>query len=175
MRFLTSEECVAWCQARGYATTQHPGYAVPTPCDPSGFELVAFIPPVDSGQKVYFGRELFSLLEPASEYLVWLGEWGVWPSSQHLPLVTTLRLAHGERRPLIEAPGFLATPPELDDALSFFLVALLFVWDCHVFSTSGQEALFVSHDENGWFGARSDFKVARVRSTLSGLLNASSA
>ena len=175
MRFLTAEECVAWCDARDYATVHHPGYLIPTPCDPIGFGFAAYAPPVDSGVKVYLCRELFAKLEPAPEYLVWLGSWSVWPSSQHFPLVSALRRAHGEQRPLIEAPGFLAARAELDDALTYFIVAMLFVWDCHVFSASGQEALFVSHDEVGWFASRDEFKVARVRQHLSEMAEANSA
>src|SRR5207249_780691 len=107
-----------------------------------------------SGAKVSFARSIFDLIDPAPEVLLWLGEWSVWPSNQHLPLVTRWRPGFGEVRPLIEAPGQLAEPPDLDDAVSILTVALLFVWDCHVITGSGRDALYVSHDEYGWFASR---------------------
>jgi hypothetical protein len=116
--------------------------------------LVEFAPPADSGRKVAFARFLQSLLDPAPELLYWLGDWAVWPSSQHMPLFNRFRQALGERRPLIEAPGQLLTPDELDDATSILIVSLQFVWDCHVLTASGRDAIFVSHDEYGWFATR---------------------
>jgi hypothetical protein len=175
MRFLSPHECVEWCGLRAYPTTQHPGYSQPTASDSTNLVTAAFALPEDSGRKVALGRLLFSLLEPADEYLLWLGEWGVWESSQHMPLVSRLRQAHGEIRPLIEAPGLLFTPAESDDALSFLVVALLFIWDCHVFSSSGAEALHVSHDEHGWYGSRTEFRTARAEHHLSAFVSAGSA
>ncbi len=71
-----------------------------------------------------------------------------------MPLFTRFRQALGERRPLIEAPGHLVTPAEADDGLSILIVSLQFVWDCHILTASGRDAIFVSHDEFGWFASR---------------------
>jgi hypothetical protein len=120
------------------------------------FHLVEFTPPVDSGRKVAFARFLQSLLDPAPELLYWLGDWSVWPSSQHMPLFSRFRQALGEHRPLIETPGHLLTPDEADDATSILIVSLQFVWDCHVFTSSGRDVVFVSHDEYGWFASRDE-------------------
>jgi hypothetical protein len=71
-----------------------------------------------------------------------------------MPLFTRFREAFGERRPLIEAPGHLVTAGESDDAISIIGVSLLFLWNCHVLSDSGRDAVFTSHDEFGWFATR---------------------
>jgi hypothetical protein len=111
---------------------------------------------MDSGRKVAFARFLFSLLDTAPELLVWVGDWAVWPSCQHMPLFTRFRQAFGEVRPLIEAPGHLLNPSELDDAVSIFIVSFAFLWNCHLLTSSGRDAVFISHDEYGWFASRDE-------------------
>jgi hypothetical protein len=127
---------------------------------------VEFQLPKDSGRKVWLSRFLYSFLDPSPELLIWLGEWGVWSSSEHMPLMTRLRQAIGEPRALIETPGHLVTPEEVDDGISLLVVALLFAWDCHVITASGRDVIFVSHDEHGWFGSRD----AGVADLISGQL-----
>jgi len=156
MRCLTYSECAEWCSPRGYSTRHIEGYVVGPHVDLQAppFHFAEFTLPVDSGRKVAFARFLYSLLDPAPELLVWLGDWAVWQSSNHMPLFTRFRQALGERRPLIEAPGHLVTPAEADDGLSILIVSLQFVWDCHLLTASGRDAVFVSHDEFGWFASR---------------------
>jgi hypothetical protein len=87
---------------------------------------------VDSGKKVWLARFLYALVPPSPELPIWLGDWAVWPSSQHMPLFTRFREAFGEKRPWIDAPGHLLKPEEANDAISIISVALLFFWDCHL-------------------------------------------
>jgi hypothetical protein len=67
-----------------------------------------------------------------------------------MPLFTRLREALNESRPLLEAPGQLVKADDFDDALSVLVLALLFGWDCHVFSAAPGAVFFCSHD--GWDG-----------------------
>jgi hypothetical protein len=97
---------------------------------------------------------IYSLIEPSPELLLWVDDWAVWPSVQHMPLFSRFRQAFGETRPLIEAPGHLVLPNEADDAISIITMPLLFLWDCHVLTASGREAVYVSHDAYGWFASR---------------------
>jgi hypothetical protein len=167
MKFLTSTECAVWAGERGLPTRDYYGRGHLRPvAEPAGLTRVEFKLPKDSGRKVWLARFLYSFLDPSPELLIWLGEWGVWSSSEHIPLVTRLRQALGEPRPLIEAPGHLVTPDEVDDGISLLVVALQFVWDCHVITASGRDVIFVSHDELGWFGSRD----ARLADLISGQL-----
>jgi hypothetical protein len=127
------------------------------------FHSVDFTIPTDSGRKVAFGRFLYSLVDPSPEVLFWLGDWSVWPSSQHMPLYTRFRQAFGESRPLIDAPGHLLTPDDADDAVSILVVSLQFVWNCHILTSLGRDAVFVSHDEFGWFASRDETVAESVR------------
>ena len=163
MRLLSYSQCAEWCSQRGFPTRKIEGYiAGPDPdLQSPEFHFVKFTRPVDSGRKIWLARFLYSLLEPSSELLIWLGDWAVWPSSQHMPLFTRFREAFGEKRPLIEAPGHLLTPEEADDAISIISVSLLFMWNCHILSDTGRDAVFISHDEFGWFATR-DLSVAET-------------
>jgi hypothetical protein len=83
-----------------------------------------------------------------------------------MPLFARLRQALGESRPLIEAPGHLLTPDEADDAVSILVVSLQFVWNCHILTSSGRDAVFVSHDDIGWFASRDESVAVSVRKKL---------
>jgi hypothetical protein len=86
MRCLTYTECAEWHSRRSYPMRHIEGCVVGPHLDLQSppFHLVEFTPPNDSGQKVAFARFLHSLLNPAPELLFWLGDWAVWPSSQHM-------------------------------------------------------------------------------------------
>lgn len=175
MRFLTYSECAEWCTQYGFPIRRVEGcVAGPDPdLQSPPFHFVKFLPPIDTGRKVGLARILYSLLEPSPGLLIWLGDWNVWPSSQHMPLFTRFREAFGEPRPLIEVPGHVVTPQEVDDAVSIISVSLLFLWDCHVLSASGREAVFLSHDEYGWFASRDASVAESVRQRLEEALSAS--
>src|SRR5260221_242453 len=153
MQILTYAQCAAWCSQRGFPTRQILGHIVgPDPdLQSPEFYFVTFTLPPDSGRKVSLAHFLYSLLDPSPELLIHLGDWAVWPSSQHMPLFTRFREAFGEKRLLIEAPGHVLTADEADDAVSIISVSMLFFWNCHILSASGRDAIFVSHDEYGWF------------------------
>jgi hypothetical protein len=40
--------------------------------------------------------------------MLWVTDWSVWPSFEHMPLATFVRRGLGESRSMQEAPGFLA-------------------------------------------------------------------
>ncbi len=175
MRFLTYSQCAEWCSERQFPTRQIEGYIVgPDPQIQSpDFHVLKFNPPVDSGRKVWLARFLYSLLQPSPELLIWVGDWDVWPSSQHMPLFTRFREAFGEKRPVIDAPGHLLTAEEEDDAVSIMSVSLLFFWNWHVLSGSGRDAVFTSHDEFGWFASRDPGVTATAREKIVTALQAS--
>jgi hypothetical protein len=104
------------------------------------------------GERVVRARAVMEWLRSGGEMLLWLGDWAVWPSMQHEPLFTRFREAFGEHRPLIDAPGHLIAPDEIDDGISVLTTALWFLWDCHVFSARRGPMFVCSHDEwNSFF------------------------
>jgi hypothetical protein len=132
MKFLTYRECADWCAQHGFPTRQFEGHVVGPDLDLKSqpFHFADFPHPANSGQKVRLARFLYSLVQESPELLIWISDWDIWPSSQHLPLFTRFRQAFGEQRPLNEAPGHLVTPDEADDAVSIISISLLFIWNC---------------------------------------------
>jgi hypothetical protein len=88
-------------------------------------------------------------------------------------LFIRFRETFGEERPLIKAPGHILNPEEKDDAISIISVSLIFMWNCHILSASGRDAVFTSHDEFGWFASRDAPIVKSVEGRLRGAIGQS--
>jgi len=164
MRGLTYEECARWCSAHGYPVTE--GRGSPAPAARKSYRRIDLAYPADSGRKVELARAVVRWMVASGDLLIWIADWAVWPSSQHMPLFTRFREAFGEDRPLIEAPGHLINKEQADDATSILAVALLFVWDCHVFTATRGPVFFCSHDEVCSFLVPSDADIRLVSDTF---------
>jgi hypothetical protein len=165
MRCLSYVECAEWCERHGYAVIERDHYGRPAPGIEEHFELFQLHYPLDSRDKVRLAHDVVEWSQSRTELLLWIGEWGVFPRSEHMPLFTRFRAAIGESRPLIEAPGCLVGPEDVNDAISVLSIALFFFWDCHVFSSGFGPVFHCSHDEwNGFFLPRGydDGKVANA-------------
>jgi len=92
----------------------------------------------------------------------------VWPSGEHMPILTKWRAALGEGRALIEARGHLVEPGEEEDGLSVLVMACLFLWDCWIFTETGFVAM-ISHDEFGFVLEHRDREQSDVRAQLTRL------
>lgn len=147
MKCLTETECLRWIHASGvqgeFSTALDLLSALPN----LGLDSMNFALPRDPGRRVALARAIFWQSKYRASVLVWLRNWMVWPSSGHLPLVLRLRQALGCNKLLEDAPGNLLETNELEDALSLFIVALEFSWDCFVADAELRLICFASHDE----------------------------
>jgi hypothetical protein len=146
MRFLRTDQCADWCQGHGYQLpSQLGGHRSPESHAQHEFAL-----PADAGQRVALCRLLWNLADsgPVTDRLLWINEWGVWPSSEHLPLFMRWRAGFGERRSLADAGGQLIQQGDDDDGLSVLIMACLFLWGCWMYSEQGM-IVALSHDEGG--------------------------
>jgi hypothetical protein len=150
VRFLSHNESAAWCRKHVYPVNEGNCYGHALPQVRDNFDLLELLYPDDSGKKIALARHVMRWFQHRGELLLWIDEWGVWPSCEHMPLFVRYRQAFGEARPLIEAPGHLVEEDEFDDGLSVLAVAVLFIWDCHVLSAQRGPVFFCSHDE--WTG-----------------------
>jgi hypothetical protein len=168
MRIFTYDECADWCAAHGYPTRSVQGWGGGPDPHLTGpeFRFATFWIPQDAGRRVALVKCLMSLVDDDAELLVQIGDWAVWPSGQHMPLFDRFREAFGESRPLIEAPGHVIPSAERDDALSILVLSVLYLWDCHVLSSVGDQAMFVCHDEYGWFAVRGSRSLEPARQLL---------
>src|ERR1700722_3936026 len=109
MQFLTNSECAEWAKRRGYPVEElHPGWfrlnrKLPSP--PYNFVPIDY--PKDSGKKAYLAKVLYSHFEESSEFLLWLSDWSVWPSGEHMPLFDRFRESLGEKQTIDKTPGHL--------------------------------------------------------------------
>ena len=92
----------------------------------------------------------------AAQFLVWFDDWGVWPSGQRMHVFDKFRLGYGETRSISAAPAHIFVRGEIEDAVSFVTIGVLFLWDCYVLTPQGAKVLFFSHDE---WGATTGFAV----------------
>ena len=95
MRFLTDAESAEWCSRRGYPTRQREGYIVG---QSRTYRLsnssVSSLPCRQTlGERSGWRDFFMGLSTRRPELLIWIGDWAVWPSGQHMPLFA--------RRPVI--------------------------------------------------------------------------
>ena len=143
MRFYTEPECEDWLIQRG---RKKPGQV--------GEEIYH----VEYPTKPY---QLLSLCEwPATNImfrepvLVWVTEWGIWPSSENWHLYYRLRQTYADQRLLHEAPGHLFLGHESEDFATFLQIAMLNGWGGYVLTQADDVNMFFSHDEwVDFFGA----------------------
>ena len=153
MDFLTDQECAVWAAEHGIPLAVRPQWSA---LESAGYHSVRFEIPSDAGRRIALARLLWEAATPyPGEALLWITEWGVWASGEHMPLARQLRERFGEDRLLKEAPGHVFAAGEDDVALSFLVIALLFLWDAWLITARGEVAIFMSHDEYGIVLARS--------------------
>ena len=169
MQFLSSAAARKWTEERGYEINDSFGHPVPqyTQAD------VRFKIPLDAGARVALARMLWeSITEGSPEVLLWITDYGVWPSGEHRPLAESARRGLGARSALQDTPGHLIHLGEDDGGLTIVCLAILFLWDCWILPSAGSKAAYLSHDEYGIvYGRRGDeaflrrldaFKVERI-------------
>lgn len=140
--FLSKHDAMQWCSENYFALNER-GFP-----DCSSPER-KFNIPVDAGQRVHLVRRTMEEFASATSLLVWFSDWAVWPSGQWPPLVDRLRISYGETRKLIDVPAQLFESGEVEDATSFVVAAVLFLFDCYVVCPSQRRIILFSHDEWG--------------------------
>ena len=106
-----------------------------------------------SGDEVARARELVLALGGWDEAVVWIREWGVWPSHEDWPAFYAWRGAREERRSLETAPGHMFQPADSSGLVDLIRLIMENAWDADVLCTRNRDAsrarAHVSHD--GWF------------------------
>jgi hypothetical protein len=79
--------------------------------------------------------------------LLWITEWGIWPSSENWHLYYRLRQSYGDSSLLHEAPGHFFQNFEMEDLATFLQVAATNGWGGFVLPSAHYASFFFSHDE----------------------------
>jgi hypothetical protein len=116
---------------------------------------------------VVLARHLVSWLGPFRNTLLWVNEYGIWPSSENNHLYYRLRQSYGDQRKLQEAPGHEFVAEEVADLTSFLDLTIQFGWGAHLLSIPAAAYIFISHDE--WILVQSDSQKSRIIRDLESL------
>jgi hypothetical protein len=98
--------------------------------------------------------------------LLFITEWGIWPSSENWHLYYKLRQTYADYRLLEEAPGHLFLEHESEDLASFLQLSMLNGWGGYVLAEANYVNAFFSHDEFIDFFAENSENLADVRKDL---------
>lgn len=98
--------------------------------------------------------------------LLFLTEWGVWPTSENWHLYYKLRQTYGDYRQLHDAPGRLFLEYEAEDLASFLQLSMLNGWGGYVLTEANYANAFFSHDEYIDFFADSSGNLIDIRKAL---------
>ncbi len=154
MRFISPEGCRTWARENSVALTE-PGW----PC-------LRFAFPAEFYRVTWFAWYLRDVFSGTREVLLWVKEWGIWPSSENWNLYHRLREVQGNRESLQETSGHVFDAKELDDLATFLQVGILFGWDLSVLAVPDHARLFVSHDGYVELASTDEALLARCQSEL---------
>lgn len=157
MRFYTNQECEDWL--RGSGRTKPDAGGAPAPL------RLSF--PKDIPGTYRWANWIANHIVSDEPYLLWIVEWGIWPSSENLHLYYTLRHAEHDFRLLHEAPGHLFLKHEKSLVTSFLQVAMLNGWGGYILNQQGYVDAFFSHDEFMDFYSDQAELIENIRNGLS--------
>lgn len=125
MQFLEESQIEEWCiEHRVRLPLSEAGGAVSS----TRFFGQAVSP---RGQETVVAAAVFAELGKWDECLLWIREWGIWPSSEDWPAYYAERGVHGERRSLEVAPGHLAVSEDREALLTFLRITLKNAWEAY--------------------------------------------
>lgn len=156
LRFYTQQECDDWLRGRQRAIPDE---------SPGGFSERLVYPP-EPLRMFFIAQWIATSLTYRMPALLWITEWGIWPSSENLHLYYKLRQSYSDHRLLQEAPGHLFLEHETADLASFLQIAILNGWGGYVLTHAGYVNAFFSHDGYIDFFAEADESLSDVRKTL---------
>ena len=157
MEFLENIQIYGWCAERQIGVAGDVPDRVPT--DPPSMRAVFGQRADPKGQEAAVASACIDALGSWDECLLWVRQWGVFPSSEDWPQYYAARARRNERRSLEVAPGHLFYTGETGGFAEFLQLVLQNAWDAEALAVkSGKLSarVFVSHDEwvQVWSNAR---------------------
>jgi hypothetical protein len=152
LRFYTKEECEKWLHNRDRNLPDRTGENVQRfgyPTKPHMFFTIA--------------RWIATNLSYRQPVLLWISEWGIWPSSENWQLYYRVRDSYRDHRLLDEAPGHLFLGYESEDLATMIEIAMLNGWGGYVLTEANRTNVFFSHDEYLDFFGIDEGQVDEVR------------
>jgi len=151
LRFYTKEECETWLSDRQRRK--------PDLMSDVHVERIRYPPE-------HLAHWVASELTYRRPTLLFIIEWGVWPSSENWHLYYKMRQTYGDNRLLHDAPGHLFLEHEGEDLASFLQLSMLNGWGGYVLTEANYVNAFFSHDEYIEFFAENSGNLADIRKML---------
>jgi hypothetical protein len=92
-------------------------------------------------------RNFASWFGTFGQCVLWITEYGIWPSSENMHLYYRLRNSYGDHRLLAEAPGHLFLSHENNELVTFLDFTIQFGWGAFLLGTGASVDITISHDE----------------------------
>jgi len=150
MEFLENNEICQWAEQHGLQLGEDFEVRLP---DLESRSWKSYAEGRRSGREEAAANELIAGLGSWDECLVWITQWGVWPSGEDWPQFYAWRGNQGERRSLNKAPGHRFTRAESLLLAELLKLIMENAWDAHVLCSRGGRADGlrgkISHDE--WY------------------------
>jgi hypothetical protein len=154
--FYTKAECETWLSDRKRRT--------PDSMPALHVEHIEY--PSEPYRIFHFAHWVASALTCRRPCLLFVTEWGIWPSSENWHLYYKLRRTYGDNRLLHDAPGHLFLEHEAEDLASFLQLSILNGWGGYILTEANYVNAFFSHDEYVDFFAEHSENLADVRNVL---------
>ena len=150
MRFLHPNELQAWCEEHGLP--MRPDKDLPADIPELGHHYrLAYAHGKRSGKEPALAEAAVAALGQWDEAVLWVTEWGIWPSSEDWPRYYQARGDRGERMSLGVKPGHWFSPADRPDLVLFLTLVLEQAWGGYLLVAQAGQAvprrLIISHDE----------------------------
>lgn len=162
MKLLGSDAAKSWCgdhsirlDDTGHPATHGPDLTVDQYCVPA-----------EAAKHFWFSQLIEKQLQPWSRCLVWVSEWGIWPSSENWHLYYKLRPKSQDKCLIEDASAHLMLSHEASDLVSLVHLVLSFGWNAYILTAEDYARVFVSHDEWIEFAFKDAAAASELRSKL---------
>jgi hypothetical protein len=103
--------------------------------------------PIDSGRKNYLSKEIAAFFDK-NEILLYINEFGIWPSSENMYLFDGYRKSIGIENKIYEKPSHIINKNENIEFYCILDMILYFFMGCMIIPIENQnEIITISHDE----------------------------
>lgn len=123
-------------------------------------ESIRLVVEDDRHRSLVIARTITSWLESTGSCLLWIHEYGIWPSSENWHLYYKLKSSYGNSEELSVSPGHFLLEHEKPELTTFVELAIHFGWGAHILPSSKFPYIYLSHD--GWLHIEATNTKARV-------------
>jgi hypothetical protein len=147
MKRLTKDESIEWLAKKQFGIEPGGHHFLRTNSTAYGVDLSL---PESSRGRAIVARAVAESFEESRETMLFITEWGVWPSEESWPLMERALAGYGDPRPVAAAPGFLFGFNEIDDLAAFVRYALISGWSAGVVAPKSPIGFSLTDDD--WIG-----------------------